>query len=94
MTVARLDAAIARRDFSDVLDAARAGAETVIERHGKPTAVVLPWADYEALVEELDDVRAGRRAAEAYEAWKNDRSLGLDWEEVKAEWERGGPADG
>ena len=35
--------------------------------------------------EETDDARAARRAAEAYEAWKQDPSLTRPWDEVEAE---------
>jgi prevent-host-death family protein len=89
-----MDATIARRDWREVLDAALAGAETVIERNGKPTAVVIPWVDYEALLDELDDVRAGRRAAEVYAAWKADPSLGKPLDQVEAELREQGLLDG
>lgn len=86
MTVSRLDSSTARANWHKILDAAQTGTETVIERCGKPTAVLLPWADYEALTEELDDLRAARRAAAAYEAWKRNPNLGQGWHEIKDEW--------
>ena len=48
----------ARIHWREVLDAARAGEDSIIEHYGKPTAVVLPFADWEALQEELE--RAAR----------------------------------
>jgi len=67
------------------MDAAQMGAETVIERYGRPTAVVMPFVDYEALADELDDVRAARRAAVAYAAWQRDPDLGTPLDQVEAE---------
>jgi prevent-host-death family protein len=85
MTVRTVDSNRARIHWREVLDAARAGEDSVIEHYGKPTAVVLPYADWEALQEALDDLRAARRGQVAYEAWKRDPSLGQPWSEVKAE---------
>jgi prevent-host-death family protein len=50
----------ARVHWREVLDAARAGEDSVIEHYGNPTAVFLPYADWEALQEALDDLRAAR----------------------------------
>ena len=85
MTVQVLDSRDARTKWRDIMDAAQTGVETVIERFGRPTAVVIPYADYEALQEELDDLRAARRAAAAYEALKRDPSLGTPLDQVEAE---------
>lgn len=85
MTVQVLDSRSARTKWRDIMDTAQTGGETVIERYGRPTAVVLPFMDYEALQEELDDLRAARRAAVAYDAWKRDPSLGRPYSEVRAE---------
>ena len=49
MTVGIIDSNRARIRWREVLDAARAGEDSVIEHYGKPTAVVLPFADWEAL---------------------------------------------
>ena len=74
----------ARIHWREVLDAARAGEDSVIEHYGKPIAVVMSYADWEALRDDLDDLRAARRGQAAYEAWKRDPSLGQPWSEVKA----------
>ena len=75
-----------RRILRDLLDAAHKGdSDTVIERNGRPVAALIPYEDYEALLDELDDLRAGRRAQAAVDAWEKDRSLGRPWEDVKAE---------
>lgn len=77
-----------------ILDAARAGQDTVIEHYDTPTAAVIPYADFLALQGALDDLRAERRALAAYEAWERDPGTGQAWEEVKAEWQRNGALDG
>jgi len=48
-------------------------------------AAVIPYADYEALLDELDDLRAGRRAREAVEAWERDPSRAKTLADVEAE---------
>ncbi len=47
--------------------------------------MVLPFADWQAQQEVLDDLRAARRAQAAYEDWQRDPSLGQPWAEVKVE---------
>lgn len=93
MTVRVVDSNRARIHWREVLDAARAGVDSVIEHYGKPTAVVLPYVDWQALQEELDDLRAARRAQAVYEDWQRDPSLGRPWAEVKAEMIRDGALD-
>ncbi len=86
MPVKVLDSNTARTQWRDILDmASNGGADVVVERYGKPMVAVIAYNDFLALQEELDDLRAGRRAAEAYEAWKADPSRGTPWEEVEAE---------
>jgi prevent-host-death family protein len=85
VTARTFDSRDARTKWRDIMDAAQAGIETVIERYGRPTAAVIPYADYEALQEELDDLRAARRAVAAHEAWRRDPSLGRPYAEVRAE---------
>ena len=93
MTVRVVDSNRARIHWREVLDAARAGEDSVIEHYGKPTAVVLPFVDWEALQEDLNDLRAARRAQAAYEAYQHDPSLGRPWSEIKAEMMRDGLLD-
>jgi prevent-host-death family protein len=60
-------------------------ADILIERHGKPVAVMIPVEDYEELLDELVDLRAARRAAKEYEEWKKDPSTGRPYDQVRAE---------
>ena len=75
----------ARTRWRDILDAAGTGQDVVIARYGKPVAAVIPIADYEALLEELEDMRAARRAQQALEAWREDRSRGRPYAVVREE---------
>lgn len=85
MTTQILNSDDARTRWRDILDAANRGEDVVITRYGKPTAVVIPIADYEALQEELEDLRAARRAQAALEAWRRDSGRGRPYAEVRAE---------
>ncbi len=86
MPVQVLDSNDARSRWRDVLDAAHtSGTDIIIQRYGKPMVVVIAYADFLALQETLDDLRTGRRAETAYNAWKNDPDRGKPWEEVEAE---------
>ena len=84
----------ARTRWSEVLDKAIGGADVVVKRWGKPVVAVIRYADFAAIQEQLDDLRAARRAALAYEEWKRDPSLARPWEEVEAELIAEGRLDG
>jgi prevent-host-death family protein len=75
----------ARARWRDIMDVASAGEAVVIKRYGKPTAAVIPFEDYQNLQDELDDLRAARRAAAIYKEWKRDPATARPWSEVKAE---------
>ena len=76
----------ARAKFRDLLDNVLAGkGDVIIERNGKSVAVVIPALDYEQIRENLDEMRAAREAAAAYEEWKRDPGVGRAWEDVEAE---------
>jgi prevent-host-death family protein len=95
MTVKVYESNRARSRWRDVLDMATAGnADVVVERYGKPVAVVIPYVDYVALQDELDDLRAARQAAEIYEAWQRDPSLARPYAEFRAELVAEGKLDG
>jgi len=86
MPVKVLDSNTARTRWRDILDEAGGGdTDVVVERYGKPMVAVIAYDDFVAIQDELDDLRAARRAAEAYEAWKADPDRGRPWEEVEAE---------
>lgn len=63
--------------------------EIIIEQDGRPVAVVLSYERYEALLEELADLRDGRFAQAELEAWRADPTTGQEWEAFLAEIEAG-----
>ncbi len=75
----------ARTRWRDILDAAATGQDVVIARYGKPMAAVIPIADYEALREELEELRSARRAQAALEAWREDAGRGRPYAAVREE---------
>lgn len=86
MPVKVLDSNKARTNWRDILDTASGGAtDVVVERYGKPVVAVIAYEDFAALQDELDDLRAGRRATEVYEAWKQDPGRGMPYEKFRDE---------
>jgi len=95
MPVTVIGSRAARAKWRMLLDAAHSGAaDVVIERSGKPVAALIPYADYAALLDELDDLRAGRRAETALAEWRRDPSRGTPLEQVEAEMRAAGLLDG
>lgn len=84
---------VARAQWRDILDIAMRGGDIVVERYGKPVATVIPYEDYIALLDALEDLRDGREAQQAYEEWKRDPSLGRPYDEIRAEWVAQGRLD-
>jgi prevent-host-death family protein len=71
------------RDLLDMTDAKVA--DVVIERNGKPVAAMIPYEDYEALRDALEDLRDAREAASVYSAWKQDPSRARPYSAVRAD---------
>jgi prevent-host-death family protein len=76
----------ARQSWRSLLDKVLQGEDVVIERSGKAVAVLIPIDDYEKIRDELDDLRAARRAEAVYEAWKQNPETAEPWESVRAEF--------
>jgi PHD/YefM family antitoxin component YafN of YafNO toxin-antitoxin module len=86
MPVKVLDSNTARTRWRDIMDTASGGdTDIVVERYGKPMVAVIAYDDFLALQEDLDDLRASRRVAEAYKAWKADPDRGMPYEDFRAE---------
>ena len=86
MPVTTIGSREARQKWRDLLDAAYTGTtDIVIERNGKPIAVLIPYQDYLAIEETLDELRAARRATELYEAAQQDAALGRSYAKIRAE---------
>jgi prevent-host-death family protein len=74
----------ARQSWRSLLDRVLKGEDVVIERNGKALAVLIPVEDYEAIRDELDDLRAAKRAEILYETWKRSPETAEPWEGVRA----------
>lgn len=86
MTVSTWDSNDARIKWREVVDTAAAGvADVVITRYGKPVVAVIDYEDFLALQEELDDLRAARRADAAFERYLHDPSTATPWDKVRDE---------
>ncbi len=75
----------ARAKWRDVIDAAVAGENVIIERYGKPAAAVIPYQDFLELEEMLEDLHDIREAQIALEEWQRDPDSFQPWEDVKKE---------
>jgi prevent-host-death family protein len=85
-TVNVVDSHQARRQWRELLDTANAGnVDTIVERHSKPVAALIPYEDYLALQEELDELRATRQAAATYERWKTNPAIARPYADIRAE---------
>jgi len=67
--------------------------DAIIERYGKPVAAVIPFEDYEAIVEDLEDIRAARRADEAWAEYDRNPGAFMTLEELRAKLEAEGVFD-
>ena len=85
MTITVIGSKEARLKWRNLLDCAHAGRDTIIERSGRRVAALIPYEDYEAILEQMEDWRADRRAIEVCEAWQRDPSGAMPWEEFEAE---------
>lgn len=76
----------ARENLRDLLDRVFKGdTDIIIERNGKPVAAMISVTDYEDILDELEDLRSSRRAAEIYESWKRDSTTARPLNEVEAD---------
>ncbi|MFN8497054.1 MAG: type II toxin-antitoxin system prevent-host-death family antitoxin [Anaerolineae bacterium] len=75
----------ARTGWRDVIDEAERGGTVVLMRYKRPVAAVIPYEDYLALQEKLEDLQDARDALAAYEEWRNAPESGVDAQEL---WNR------
>jgi prevent-host-death family protein len=86
MSITVIKSREARAQWRTLLDAVLTGqADVVIERNGKAVAAMIPIEDYTQLLDELDDLRAARRAAEAYAEYRAHPAGGKSWSELRAD---------
>lgn len=76
----------ARSNWRRLLEGALVGdSDTIIERYGQPIGALIPFDDYIAVLETLEDLRLARQALPALEEWRADPSTARPWREVYAE---------
>ncbi len=76
----------ARSNWRRLLESALTGdGDTIIERYGQPIGALIPFADYIAVLETLEDLRLARQAMPALEEWQDDPSTARPWRELFAE---------
>lgn len=75
----------ARTRWRDIMDVSLGGGDVVVERYGRPVVAVIPYEDYEALVDALDDLRDARVAAARVAEWETDSAAARPYEEVRNE---------
>jgi prevent-host-death family protein len=93
MTLQVMKSREARNQWRSLLDRVLTGEDILIERNGKPVAVLIAAEDYDSVRAELEDLRAGQRAAAVYEAWKEHPEDSRSWEDVRAELVADGKLD-
>lgn len=94
MNVATMDSNHARANWRKLLDTAGAGEDIVVTRFGEPVVAVIDYDDYVAILDELDDLRAARRADAILDALEAGRTDTVPWEDVKAAMIAEGLLDG
>lgn len=84
MNVTTLDSRRTREQWREVLDTVMMGeSDIVVTRNQKPTAVIISYADYEMIAEQLDDIRSERDASAVYKQWKAGQLETVPWSEAK-----------
>ena len=82
-----------RRGLGDVFDVVLTGQDVVIERRSKPVVAMIRYEDYEAIQEELEDLRDAQRAREVLEAIHSGKMKTVPWEKLRAELKAEGLID-
>lgn len=75
---------VARNSWREVVDTVQTGkSDVVVERYGKPMIAVIPYDDYVALQDALEDIRAARTAGVAYEEWIKEPSSAISYDKYR-----------
>jgi len=76
----------ARKQWREILDTVMKGdRDVLISRYGKAIAVLIPAEDYQAIAEELEELRLARLAEDVYGHYLERRELAESYESVRAE---------
>lgn len=68
--------------------------DIILRRNGKSIAAVIPYEDYLAVQDALDEARDLRQARAILKEWRQDPSTSKPWEQLKAELIAEGLLDG
>lgn len=90
--VQTLDSNTLRARLSEIIDST-SKTDTVITRYQKPKAVLIPYEDYIALFEQLQELRDAREVDTIMAAIKTDPSRVRPFREVAAEMVAAGEID-
>jgi len=75
-----------RKHWRDILDTVMSTKnDIVVTRYGKRIAVIISAEDYEAVSEQLEDVRLSRLADSVYSEYLENKENAVDYEEVRSE---------
>jgi len=86
MTITRIKSGEARMNWREMIDQVLIGrSDIMIERNGKDVAVLIPAGDYQEIRANLEDLRADRRAAQAYAEWQRDDAVARPWQAIEGE---------
>lgn len=84
MNAITLDSRRTREQWRDVLDKVITGeGDIVVTRNKKPTVAIIPYEDYEKVIEQLEDIRAERISAILYTQWQSGRIAAVPWSVAK-----------
>ena len=82
MAVEVIKANAARAQFRRIIDAVSSSQfDVVIERYDTPMVAVIPYQDYQALRDALDDLRLSREVRADYEAYLENPDEGVTLDE-------------
>lgn len=73
----------ARSEWGKLLDSVQMGKTVIIERRGKPAAVLISFEEFERLQEALAESHAIAEAVAAYKEWKRDPSVVRPYSQVR-----------
>ncbi len=93
MEAKRMSSDAVRQGWRDVVDGVMAGGTVLVERYSKPVAVVIPYADFMAVREQLEELQDIRLAEESLAEYRRDPSTAMPIEEAIALWEAGEPEE-
>jgi prevent-host-death family protein len=75
-----------RREWREIVETVKSGTNIVVSIDNRPEVAVIPYEDYLALQEQLEDLQDLRLAEAAYDEYLRDPTTARPFDEVVAEW--------